>query len=287
MITLENTFLTAVINPFGAELSSLTSKETAINYLWSGDAAFWPKHSPVLFPVVGALREGKFSYGEQEFSLGRHGFAREMSFDVERSGEGWVSLVLRSSAQTLSRYPFPFVLRITYTLDAAMLTVTYEVENPADQALYFSIGAHPAFNVPLVPGTGYEDYFLRFSEKETAGRWLLQDNLILEEERFLEDQDTIQLKKELFYEDALVFKSIRSRSVSLLSDKTPHGLRFDLGGFPYLGIWAAKGAPFVCIEPWQGIADSVDHDLDITGKEGIVRLEGASFWSRSWAVEVF
>jgi galactose mutarotase-like enzyme len=288
MISLENEFLTATIDPKGAELQTLCRKDNGLNYLWKGDPAFWGKHSPILFPIVGALKENTYYYEGKKYTLPRHGFARDRQFDVAGSGPDEAWLLLRDDAETRSVYPFPFVLSVRYHLDGPVLAVRYEVRNPGQDPLYFSIGGHPAFSVPLVEGTKYEDYYLLFSQAETKGRHVLEDGLLRAEVMpFLEDQQKIALTHELFAADALVFQGLHSDTVLLGSDKTPHGLRFVIGGWPDLGIWAAPGAPFVCIEPWQGHADFVHSDQQLVHKEGIVRLDAEEKWERGWAVELF
>jgi galactose mutarotase-like enzyme len=162
------------------------------------------------------------------------------------------------------------------------------VANPAEEILYFSIGGHPAFAVPLEPGPTYDDHHLEFSMPETAGRWKLCDGLLLAEEPgFLEGTATVPLRHELFREDAVVLKGLRSSHLTLRSDKGKRGLRFGIEGWPHLGLWAPVGAPFVCIEPWQGHADPFDHDGELARKPGIVALEPGGCWERAWTVEPF
>lgn len=284
MVTLENALIKASIDPHGAELKSLLYKENNIEYLWNGDPKYWPRHSPVLFPIVGSLKDDSFIYEGQKYTLKRHGFARDMNFDLEAVFGDSASFVLKSSAETLRNYPFDFLLRIKYQLNGNSIKVCYEVENPGSKPLYFSIGSHPAFNVPLVKGTSYEDYYLDFSEEENAERWTISDNLINGAVPFLENQNKLPLKASLFDDDALVFKGLKSNRISICSDKTIHGLHYDFRGFPYMGIWAAKDAPFVCIEPWFGIADSQSHDQNIEQKEGIIKLDQGKKWDAGWSL---
>lgn len=287
MIILENEGFRASISPNGAELQSFYSKAFQIEYLWNGDALYWPRHSPVLFPIVGGLKDDSFFYEGQEYHLVKHGFARDMIFEVEKSTPTSATFLLKSNDETLKSYPFQFELRLIYQLGANSITLTYEVKNPAAGPLFFSVGAHPAFNVPLVEGTVYEDYYLEFSKKENSAAWTIDKNLIATPVPYLKGQDKLPLQHDLFYKDALVFKDLESDTISLRSDKTEHGLSYHFGDFPYMGIWAAKDAPFVCIEPWCGIADSVAHDKDLKKKEGIIELPALEKWSRNWTVEFF
>ncbi|GAA0549121.1 aldose 1-epimerase family protein [Chitinophaga japonensis] len=289
MLQLSNEQLSITIAEKGAELQSLTRKDLRQEYLWSGDPAFWGKKSPVLFPVVGGLKQNSYRYNGQTYTLGRHGFARDRVFTVVEQTADTLRLQLVNDAGTLQVYPFPFRFEITYTLQGTQLTVTYKVLNTGDGPLFFSVGGHPAFKVPLAPGTAYEDYYLYFNQAEDAGRWPLSPDGLIERmpQPLLEHSHALPLTKPLFYEDALVLKALASDTVTLKSDKTPHGLEFHFGGFPYLGIWAAKDADFVCIEPWCGIADHVDASGELEEKEGIMRLEAGEVFEKAWWVRVF
>jgi galactose mutarotase-like enzyme len=288
MIKLENEFLTVTVNPAGAELTSLFNKETQLEYMWSGDAAVWAKHSPVLFPIVGTLKNNSYTYNEQSYSLSRHGFARERIFTVDEQTNDEAIFALASDEESRAVFPFDFRLRLKYSLLGNTLSVTYEVQNTGDHELFFSVGAHPAFKLPLVPGTSYEDYFLEFDQPETADRWPISKDGLIEKSSLplLKNSAVLPLSKELFEKDALVLKSLKSSMVSLRSAITPHGLEFLFSGFPFLGLWAAKGGDFVCIEPWCGISDSVDADRVLQHKEGINKLAVKEKFVRTWSVKV-
>lgn len=286
MITLQNADIQATINPKGAELVSLVLLSSQLEFMWQGDPAFWSKHSPLLFPIVGGLKDNTYYYNDKAYPLSRHGFAREKTFAVEQQQSDSVTFLLTHDVSTLAVYPFEFAFRVRYTLLNNQVQVSYLVENPGRDTLWFSVGAHPAFKVPLVEGTQYEDYLLSFNQAEDWARWPLTPEGMVEKTPILLAEQTtdLPLSKELFYEDALVFKKYRSDSVVLHTPKSPHSLRFDFPGFPYLGIWAAKNADFVCIEPWCGIADSVEHTQDITQKEGIISLAANEHFERTWTV---
>jgi len=180
-------------------------------------------------------------------------------------------------------------LRIAYTLKGDSLLVNYSVTNPSDEELLFSLGAHPAFNVPLVAGTQYDDHYLLFSERERSARWNItpEGTIGTAGDLILSDDNKLPLSKPLFDRDALVFKDLKSQSISILSNAHGRGLEFSFGGFPYFGIWAAPGADFVCLEPWAGIADSANHDQQFSNKEGIMHLSGGSDWKANWSVRCF
>lgn len=289
MLQLSNDRLSITIAEKGAELQSLTRKDLQLEYLWSGDAAFWGKKSPMLFPVVGGLKNNSYAYKGHSYTLGRHGFARDMVFTVAEQTANSIRLLLTDNADTHKVYPFAFNFEVVYTLDDTRLTVTYRVRNTDKTDMLFSVGGHPAFRVPLAPGTTYEDYYLQFNREETAGKWPLSSEGLIERSTrpLLDHTQRLPLKKSLFYADALVLKQLASNAVTLKSDATPHGLEFHFKGFPYLGIWAAKDADFVCIEPWCGIADHVDASGQLEEKEGINQLQAGGLFERSWQVVLF
>lgn len=289
MVTLTNEHLQVNITPKGAELTSIYSKQTGLEYLWDGNPEFWPKQSPTLFPIVGGLKNGSYEFAGKQYAMGRHGFTREMVFAVSNKTDTTATFTIEATEETLKQYPFSFKFSVTYTIEANKLSVSYIVENPSSDTLYFSVGAHPAFKVPLVQGDNYDDYYLAFNETENAGIYpLATDGLVeLQPVPFLANTNKLPLTKALFYKDALVFKELKSTAISILNTKNSHGLTYSYTDFPYMGIWAAKNADFVCIEPWCGIADNVATTSQFTEKEGINKLGSNEVFTRTWAVEMF
>jgi galactose mutarotase-like enzyme len=289
MFTIENQQIKAVINAKGAELSQLYHKGHDLDYLWNGDPAFWGKHSPVLFPIVGTLKNNEYIFNGKSYQLPRHGFARDKQFAIEEQTTDTITFLLTDDEDTKKVYPFTFEFRIRYTLHESSLAVAYEVKNSGKEEMYFSLGAHPAFAVPLVKGTAYTDYYLQFNQAENAPRWPISKDGLIESAPLplLQQTNRLELSKDLFQKDALVFKGLASTIVSLRCDKTEHGFTFDFPGFPFLGIWAAKNADFVCIEPWCGIADSVDASQQLADKEGINKLVSCETFARTWTVTLF
>ncbi|MET3129314.1 galactose mutarotase-like enzyme [Arcicella rosea] len=288
MQTIENQLLKVNINPLGAELVSLFNKENDTEYMWNADPTFWGKSSPVLFPIVGALKNNQYFYQGKTYTLPRHGFARERVFSVEVQKEDSITFLLKEDEESLKVFPFPFEFRLIYTLVEKTLSVTYSVTNTGNEEMYFSVGGHPAFAVPLSEDTVYEDYYLEFNQTEDFPRWELADGGLIKKEatRFLENTNRLALTKELFYQDALVFKHQKSTEVILKSDNVSKQLKFTFENFPFLGIWAAKDANFVCIEPWCGIADSENHEQELTEKEGIEVLASDQIFLRTWSVSL-
>ncbi len=289
MLTISNDSLNITITKAGAELTSVFNKKNGIEYLWNGDPAFWPKHSPILFPVVGGLKNGGYQHEGNSYYFNRHGFARELTFEVAEQTDSSVSLFIETSEATLAVYPFDFKLIITYSLHEEELKVDYLVENKSDKDLLFSIGAHPAFNVPLVKGTEFDDYYLKFNEVENAGIYpIATDGLIKNDSvPFLVNTDKLPLTKSLFYNDALIFKDLKSTAISILNHLNGHGLTISYPDFPYMGLWNAKDANFVCIEPWCGIGDMENTTSQLSEKEGIVKLSAFENFDRTWSLKTF
>jgi galactose mutarotase-like enzyme len=287
--SLQNNILSVAISAKGAELQSIIHKDFGLEYMWSGDPKFWGKKSPVLFPIVGGLRNNSYQYKVKSYRLNRHGFARDMEFEVTEQDEYGIVFTLSSSEETFANYPFQFSFSVGYKLDDNRLNVTYTVRNTGQEEMLFSVGGHPAFKIPLVDETTFEDYFLEFNHFENASRWPLSKDGLIEDTpiQIMEHTNKLPLKKSLFYEDALVFKHLVSRSIYILSNKTSHGLKLNFNGFPYLGIWCAKDADFVCIEPWCGIADNVNASGNLADKEGINILTPGKSFERTWHLDLF
>jgi len=288
MILLENENIAVTFATKGAELTSIKSKDTGLDYLWKGDPAVWGKHSPVLFPIVGALKDNTYITGEKKFELSRHGFARDLNFEVQQISEGEVLFTLHSSDDTLKIYPFEFSLGLRYKISGSRVSCTYEISNPGEKELLFSVGGHPAFAAPLTSEVHYEDCYLQFEVDEALTYHKIAGNLISDQTDILHlDQGKLPLTHKLFYDDALVFKQLDSEQISLKNTKNEHGLHFRFKDFPFFGIWAAPDADFVCLEPWCGIADGIYHNQQLSDKEGINSLSPGLDWKRSWEVEVF
>jgi len=290
MFTLENEKLQINIAPKGAELTRIYHKENNIDYLWDAKPEVWGKHSPFLFPVVGALKENTFVYGGKNYQLSRHGFARDRAFEATEQKNDSITFSLHDDEASKAVFPFAFQFAITYRLAANKLSVTYTVHNPDNASpLLFSVGGHPAFRLPLEQGLGYDDYTLLFNKQETIGRWPISKEGLIEEKAqpLLSNTNRLPLSKGLFAKDALVLKNLQSDSVTLQSDRSPHGLQFYFPGFPFLGLWAAPGADFLCIEPWCGIADSVHHNGQLEQKEGIIQLAPTETFAVTWSVRCF
>lgn len=282
--TIMNDFLVVSATTLGAELKSIRSLETGIEYLWQAHKEIWPRHAPNLFPIVGKMA-GKYTVDGKEYQLNQHGFARDMEFKLASSSDSELVYELAYSDETLKLYPYKFNFQIVYQISGNELIVKYIVKNNDNKTIYFSLGAHPAFNVPLIVGEKFEDYFLEFEDYETIGRYPIENGLIAQQPvALLDDKKKLPLTKELFLEDALVLKNMKSEQITLKSSKSRYYVKMRYRGFPFFGIWTKPGFDkFICLEPWRGIADTVGKSTSFQEKEGMLSLEVAktseSFYS--------
>ena len=276
-----NTFLTATIKSFGAELCSLKDTNNE-EYLWEGNPDFWGKHSPILFPIVGTLKNNSYQYNNTEYHLSRHGFARDMEFQIIDKNENSATFSIKSSKETLKVYPFNFELQITYTLDNTSLSIEYKVINKGKLKMPFSIGAHPAFAL----AGNFENYAIEFEKEESLKYYLLENDLISNKTKTLELLNKqVTLNYPLFENDALIFKTLESNSVTILENAKPK-FRVDFKDFPSLGIWTKMNAPFLCIEPWFGYSDTNESSGNLFEKEGIQILGANETFRAEYSIEI-
>lgn len=252
------------VDTLGAELTEL--KKDGVNYLWTKTPPFWQRHAPVLFPIVGKLKNNSYVYEGREYSLSQHGFARDSEFEL--IAETSDSLEFRLIENKNPNYPFEYNFYITYTLSTEGVRTTYRIVNEGSNVLPFSVGAHPGFLCPLNTSENLEDYFFEFEADDYLHRTLLQDGLLsnIEQQITLVDR-ILPISESLFKDDALVLSKFKSKWVALKS-KT-YSLKVSWDDCTYLGLWKQPNAPFVCIEPWWGVTDKNNHNQDILLKEGI------------------
>lgn len=286
-IQLDNEQLSATINYHGAELSRLYSKTQDREILWDGNPKYWGRHAPVLFPFVGKLKDGVYQHEGKKYSLGQHGFARDQEFKLIEKSDLHCVLELNSSNETKKLYPFDFSFKTSFTLTENGLKTEYTVKNQDNKELYFSLGAHPAFNCPM-KNNKLEDYQLTFEKQEKSQTLLLDETglLSLEKSDFLKNDNHVKLNDKIFEKDALMFTDLNSSSLIINSKKDNVAVKVSWENFPYLGIWKPIGAPFICIEPWQGIADFNNASGKLSEKFGIVKLKNDDVFVASYNVSV-
>ena len=280
--TISNKILSASIKHAGAELFSLIDNQNK-EYIWNGNPNFWPKHSPVLFPIVGSLKNDTYTFNQKEYYLSRHGFARDMEFQLTEKTESSATFSLAYNEETLQKYPFKFELQIIYKLEENKLNIGYKVINKEEKELPFSIGAHPAFALP----EEFSNYNIQFEKEEKPEYYLLENGLISnKKETLATSNNTVFLNYKLFENDALVFKTLQSNSLTILENSKPY-IKVDFEDFPNLGIWTKENAPFICIEPWFGYSDTLEKSGNLFNKEGIIVLEEKQTFSASFNIEIF
>ena len=254
----------------------------------AGRRGFLGPARPLLFPIVGRLKGDAFVRGGKAYALGQHGFARDRKFAVEGRTATGATFVLHDDAGTLSIYPFRFRLAVVYRLVGGTVEITYQVGNTGGEEMPFSIGAHPGFRCPLVGDERTENYALEFERTETASRYPVEDGLVSRRgEPCLNGEIAIPLGARTFDRGALVFKELVSRRARLISHLSGRGVELAFRGFPYFGVWSKPGAPFVCLEPWCGVADSPDASGRLEDKEAIVRLPSGSTFTRVLTLRPF
>jgi galactose mutarotase-like enzyme len=289
MQTLENSKLKIQVKEVGAELSSIFNIETGKELMWQGNPDVWSGQAPVLFPVIGCLKEGHFIYKGEKYACPKHGFIRNNnSLTIEHKDETSVVFKIESNPDLKKIYPFDFKFFITYTLIESTITVHHKLINNDDKTLYFQIGGHTAFSCPVNDDEKYDDYYLEFDEVEHAETFLTsKEGLIYNYKKpFILNTDKIQLHNDIFIDDAIMFKGLKSQNVSLITKKNSNRIKFDFSEFPLIAFWAKPNSSFVCIEPWLGIADFEDCSKKIEEKKEINILEAQKKFEISYKISV-
>ena len=278
-VSLSSDDLTVEVDPLGAQLSTLRDR-AGRDLLWGGDPSVWAGRAPLLFPIVGALAGGHYRLGPATYSLPRHGFARVKRFDVVDTSRGAATFRLRADESTLAMYPFRFELDVCFALDGATLSVTTSVRNLGDDDMPASIGYHPGLRWPLPYGRARSSHFIEFAMDEPDPVRRLNATGLLTQERHPTPVSHRYLKLEdaLFHDDVIIFDQIRSRDVTYGADDGPR-IRLSYPDARYLGIWTKPGAPFVCIEPWHGVADPEGFTGDFRTKSGVFAVAAGAVMS--------
>lgn len=287
---LKNGKFTAQVDSYGAQLASLKGAD-GTEYLWVGDPAYWREHAPVLFPIVGALRENKARIRGEWVEMNRHGFAKRSEFAVKEQREDYIALRLTANEATRKVYPFDFALTVAYTLPQEGVTTAFTVENLGKEEMPFVIGGHPGFNIPVGENAAFEDYIIQFEEAETQRCPVIEaDSCLINNQECayeLKGEREIPLRHSLFYNDALVFENLRSRRVKVLNKATGRGVEMDFSQFPMLGIWSARNdGPYVCLEPWTGCATLTTEGDDFEAKKGMTLLPAGGKAAYSFSVAI-
>lgn len=288
--TIHNDVMTVTIDELGAQLMSITAAD-GTEYLWNGDPAYWTGRAPNLFPYVGRLTNDRYAYGGKEYEMTRHGFAKRAAFAPADQGGENLTLRITDTPESRESYPFSFRFDVSYVLEGDTLVVVYAVENRGHETMYFGIGGHPGFRVPLEEGKGFEDYRLTFAQPSQPCRVLLSDNYMLSGHDApypLEDGTTLPLRHSLFDDDAIILKNFE-RTMTLSAGEGTHGLTLSCPQMRYLGIWhqPKTDAPYVCLEPWASLPSRQDVVEDLTQQNDLISLEPGQRYENRWTITIF
>lgn len=288
--TLTNKTISIALKSLGAEPTSIKDTDQT-EYLWQGNQNFWGGQAPVLFPIVGSIRNGKATIsGNKTCSFGRHGLARKLEFTLLSSTDTSAVYSLRADESTKKQYPFDFELQMIYELIDYGVKVTHRVINHDSIPMPYCVGGHPAFNCPISKDESFEDYIVEFEQPETANCALLDESGLIHNENrvpVLNNEKTISLKHSLFYKDALIFDELKSRKVSLKHKTLEKGICVTFPDFDYLGVWSsANDGPFVALEPWSGTATCSDEDDVFEHKRGVRTLQPKEEQSLSFTIQI-
>ena len=279
---IENGYLKIGVKDFGAVLTSVKSQNSGHEFLWQGNPDVWNGQSPILFPVIGKMLDDKYCLDGSEYVMIRHGLARHYDFVLIEKDENSMTFEQTQNEETLKSYPYNYSLKIRFELNDNALTVTHTVKNTNDCVMYFSIGAHPAFNCEIGDRVVFEKEETLYSER------IDHDSVITgEKDLILDNSNEIVLREHTFDKDALIFEAPKSDKVTLESQSSDRRIVFTLGDAPFFAVWSKPNAPFVCLEPWHGINDSYDKKSDISEKRGIEKLNPNEEFSFSWTAEFF
>lgn len=287
--TIKNNFLSVSITKIGAELCSIKKVESDTEYMWNANKDIWGSYAPVLFPIIGSLKNNKYTFEEKKYSVTKHGFIRNnKNLIVKEYSENSITFQYKYNEETLKNYPFEFEFQITYSLNNSSININHKVINHGNNDMYFSLGGHPAFKCPLHNNEKYNDYQLQFEHKETSNTYLLTSNGLLsgETKPLLINSAILSLKHSLFNDDALILKDLKSRKVSLVHKTKGSILSVEFNDFDYLGIWAKPNGNFVCIEPWLGVTDNENTNGNFKTKEAIQKLHSKKEFYASYIISI-
>lgn len=286
---LKNERISVQIHSFGAELKSLKKLSTQTEYMWKADPAFWGRTSPVLFPFVGGVNNKEYRTKGQTYSMGQHGFARDMEFQLLSESEDEIWFVLNSNEETWKKYPYDFVLKLGYRLLSEGVEICWQVENPGAEDLPFSIGGHPAFNCPIEEGKKQTDYIIWFDrDDKVVSTRLGSTGLATEtEDTYMLQNGILPVTEDLFDKDALVIEHHQAKKVALC-DKDGNAYLTVSMEAPLFGVWSPpkKNAPFICIEPWYGRCDREGFTGDLKEREWGNMIAPGEVWKASYLITV-
>lgn len=285
----ENGEISIKVNSFGAELKSMQDCSSKLEYMWNADPKFWKRTSPILFPIVGSLKNNEYTYEGVTYPMSQHGFARDMEFELLEKSGNKISFVLNSNEETIHKYPFNFCLEITYILQGRQVVVQWKVVNTSEKKMYFSIGAHPAFMCPIHTRTKQSEYIIKMdvADKVIVTKLGAEGLVTAQKRTYFLENGGLPITEQLFDEDALVIEHHQAQKVALLDqDQNPYvTVSFDA---PLFGIWSPpkKKAPFICIEPWYGRCDGESFTGELQNREWGNLLEAGETFETKYTIAI-
>lgn len=288
LFQISNDKITIQVDSMGGELKSLKEVASGREYMWNGDPQYWKRTSPVLFPLVGGVKDGIYRVNGREYTMGQHGFARDTEFQLKSQVASEIWFTLESNEDMLIKYPYPFVLELGYELVDMTVIVKWRVKNPVKERMYFSIGGHPAFLCPIINGTKQSDYRIRFDTTEKVVSSCLENGLVSGKSVTYKLQNgALPVTEHLFDGDALIIEQEQAHSVSLVAPDGRDYLTVEFDA-PLFGIWSPPGkrAPFICIEPWYGRCDRADYAGEWKDREWMQALNAGETFAADYKVTV-
>ena len=286
--TIKSSDLTVTVSERGAELQSIIGAD-GTEYLWQGDPTYWQKRSPNLFPYIGRMPDKTYYLDGQKYHMPIHGFAPTSLFRLIQKDEAQLVFELTENEETYELYPRKFSFRVAYTVQGKKLTIVFSAENRDEKAMYFSMGGHPGFRVPLTDGLAFDDYRLRFAEKSLPSRVVLcKDHLVAGLAPYpLQDDCIIPLRHDLFDGDAVVLEG-SGTSVTLESEKDFHAVTVEYPQMKYVGFWHTNqsDAPFVCIEPWSALPSRTGITESLETQPGLTALAPGQTHTNTWSITI-
>lgn len=282
---IKNGKICVTISDMGAEIQSVRFKET--EYLWNGDEHYWSERAPILFPFVGRLTDGEYLLNGKQYEMGIHGFARILPYTVVDKTEESITFELHDDEMTYRVYPYRFILRVVYELKDNKICIAYHVINLSDDTMYFGIGGHPGFCLPFDEGLKFDDYYLEFTGSCFPQKIGLTETGFLsgEDEPFSLEHDKFLKLSYGIFENTILLRHM-SDKVTLKSDKGERKVTLSYPAFPYLGLWHAPGAPYLCIEPWASLPSRQDIVEEFRYKSDLIRLGEGEEYTNKWSIEL-
>ncbi|WP_308784031.1 aldose 1-epimerase family protein [uncultured Blautia sp.] len=285
--TIKNQYLAVEISSSGGELRSVRDSE-GTEYLWQGDPDSWEERGPNLFPYIGRTTRQTYTYQGKEYHMPLHGFLIGSEMELADRTDDSLSLCLKTSQKTLVIWPFHFCLTITWKLDGSTLSVSCQVENQDEKTMYFGIGGHPGFHIPMDSSLVFDDYRIDFGKNASPQQILLSDDCFILEKNVpleLEEGRYLPLSHELFARDAIVMKNM-PKEITIESPKSHRKIHATFPDMDYLGLWNCGNAPFVCIEPWSSLPSRKDLVEDLETQPNLISLKAGKKYVNTWSVSV-